>query len=302
MTLAPIILFVYKRVWHLNQTVNALQKNYLAKTSNLFIYSDGPRDKFETKNINEVRSYLKTISGFKSIILVERREHSGLANSIITGVTEILEKHKKIIVMEDDLISSPNFLTFMNKALDFYEEEKNIFSVSGYNYPILISPKYKDSVYVAPRCSSWGWGTWLDRWKKADWEMRDYKKFLGNPEEQKKFGKGGEDLMDMLEYQMKNYIDSWAIRWCYAHYKNNGYCLYPTVSKIKNIGLDKTGTHKVSMKIIVKLDTSSTEISFPKPIQPDTEILSNFFAYFKKSWKAKIIKHAKNLIFSLTKV
>lgn len=297
MTLSPIVLFVYKRTWHLTQTVDALQKNFLAQNSDLFIYSDGPKNNSEVSTIGEIRSYLKTINGFKSISINERPENIGLANSIILGVTEILEKYGKIIVMEDDLISSPNFLTFMNTALNFYKDNKNIFSISGYNYPISIPKEYKDSVYIAYRCSSWGWGTWKNRWEKVDWQIKDYKDFLDNPDEQKKFSRGGEDLVDMLEYQMKCYIDSWAIRWCYAHYKNNAYCLYPTISKIKNIGLDRSGTHKSARKIDIKLDTSSINFSFPQSIVPDAEILANFSAYFKKTLARKLIHHVKKMIF-----
>lgn len=295
MELAPIVLFAYKRLWHLQQTVDALKKNELAKDSNLVIYSDGAKNQSEKDNVQIVRHYLKTIRGFKSISIIERNQNLGLANSIITGVTEVLAKYRKIIVLEDDLISSTNFLAYINTALSFYEDNKNIFSVSGYNYPISIPEKYKDSVYVAYRCSSWGWGTWLNRWKKADWEVNDYKDFLSRPDEQKKFGRGGEDLVDMLEYQMKNYIDSWAIRWCYAHYKNDAFCLYPTVSKIKNIGLDRSGTHKTVRKIDIKLDTLSIKFSFPKSIVSNEEVLSNFSVYFKKSLKAKIIKRFKNI-------
>lgn len=299
--LSPILLFSYSRLWHLKQTVDTLRKNYLAKDSELFIYSDGPKSKIDEEKIQKVRDYISNISGFKKINVILRPHHLGLANSVITGVSEIIKKYKKVIVMEDDLITSPNFLTFMNSALNFYKDSKNIFSVSGYNYPISIPQNYKDSVYVAYRCSSWGWGTWQSRWKKADWDVKDYKDFLDSPDKQKKFERGGEDLVDMLEYQMKNYIDSWAIRWCYAHYKNNVYCLYPTVSKIKNIGLDRSGTHRTKMKIDTKLDTSSVEFLFPKSIVPNDEILSNFSVYFRKTLTRKLIYQVKKLIFAHVK-
>ncbi|MDI6716137.1 MAG: glycosyltransferase [Actinomycetota bacterium] len=175
--LAPVVLFVYKRLYHAQQTVKFLQKNDLAEQSELYIYSDGPKHEHDIEKVKEVRAYLKTISGFKTITVIEREKNLGLANSIITGVTEVIDKFGKVIVMEDDLLCSRNFLSFMNKALDHYKDDKRIFSVTGLNYPIKIPESYKHDVYLAYRESSWGWGTWKDRWDKTDWQVEVIKSY-----------------------------------------------------------------------------------------------------------------------------
>ena len=134
--LAPIALFVFNRLDNTKQTVEALKKNKLADQSELFIYSDGPRGQDTVAEVNNVRQYIKTITGFKRIKIIEHNINLGLATSIITGVTKIVNKYGKIIVLEDDLITSKYFLKFMNEALEIYKDNKKIWHISGWNYPI----------------------------------------------------------------------------------------------------------------------------------------------------------------------
>ena len=137
MPLAPIILFVYNRPWHTQQTVEALQKNELSSESDLVIFADGPKanaTEEQKEKISQVREYTHKISAFKSVTIYEKEINCGLANSVIAGVTEIINKFGKVIVVEDDLVTSRYFLNFMNETLDFFENDEWIFSVSGYNY------------------------------------------------------------------------------------------------------------------------------------------------------------------------
>ncbi|WP_082409637.1 glycosyltransferase [Methylomonas koyamae] len=136
MTLAPIVLFVYNRPWHTQKTVEALQNNELALESELIIYSDAPKYEDSKQAVLGVRSYIKSIIGFKKVTIIEREKNWGLAKSIIDGVTTVVNQYGKVIVLEDDLVTSQFFLKFMNEALNFYEGEAKVFHVSGYLYPI----------------------------------------------------------------------------------------------------------------------------------------------------------------------
>ena len=243
MSIAPIILFVYNRPWHTKQTIESLQKNLLVSDSELFIFSDGWKNKESQADVMEVRKYIKLINGFKKVHIIENESNFGLANNIIHGVTQIINKYNKVIVLEDDLISSPYFLKFLNKALDYYEKEKNIFTISGYTFPIKIPSSYNHDVYIDYRSSSWGWGIWKDRWDLIDWEVSDFGNFKKNKKLQKKFNISGNDRTQMLFDQMENKIDSWAIRRGYAQFKLNKYTLFPKKSLIFNIGFDGTGIH-----------------------------------------------------------
>ena len=278
----PIILFVYNRPWHTQQTVEALQKNELATESDLYIFSDGPKanaTEEQKEKIRQVREYIHHISGFKSVTISEKEKNCGLANSVIAGVTEIINKFGKVIVVEDDLVTSRYFLKFMNEALDFFENDERIFSVSGYNYSdkkMKIPKSYKDDIYLSYRNESWGWGTWIDRWAKVDWEVADFKEFCENPEIQKAFNRGGADMTGMLKAQMERKIDSWAIRFDYALFKNNCFNIKPVKSLVYNIGLT-SGTHfnnSKTDKFITKTDnTFCPKISM---IKPSEEILENY--------------------------
>lgn len=257
-SLSPICLFTYNRLEETKKTIAALQQNFLASESELFIFSDGWKSEEGRKIIEEVRVFLKTIKGFKKITIFESPINKGLANSIISGVTKIIEEHGKIIVLEDDLITSPNFLDFMNQALDFYENNERIFSISGFSLNLPSLKDEKNDYYVGYRASSWGWGTWKKEWKGVDWQVKDYINFIQSKELKKKFKRGGSDLPRMLKNQMNGTIDSWAIRWCYQEFKNDQFTLFPIKSKVESIGFGSLATHtKKTTRFNTNLDRTN---------------------------------------------
>lgn len=286
---APIALFAYKRPLHTRRTVESLQENVLAKESELYVFCDGPKSDADHEGIAAVRDYIDSLTGFKRIHIKHRGINLGLAQSIIAGVTDVVNRHGCIIVVEDDLISSSNFLQFMNQALTAYETREKIFSVTGYNFLSKIPDGYKEQVFLSYRPSSWGWGTWADRWKKADWEVKDFNRFMKNRTDQFRFNRGGDDLTAMLAKQMKGEIDSWGIRWCYTHFKHGAYCLVPVTSKIKNIGFDNSGTHcALSGKYDVPLDDGTVEIELPRDIQINEEIVNAVANFHPKTFIQRI--------------
>lgn len=246
MSLAPIILFVYNRPWHTRQTVEALQKNELAAESDLFIFADGPKPDANEEikiKINEVRQYIHTIKGFRSININESPTNIGLDISVINGVSTILSIHKRCIVIEDDIITHPFFLRYVNEALILYENNKQIQMIGGFSHKIKKPFWYNKDFIMVPRCCSWGWGIWEDRWTDVDWEMRDYDTFISNPNAIANFCRGGSDLINILMEQKKQKIPAWDITWDYSRNKKNGFVLIPIKSLTINIGLDGTGVH-----------------------------------------------------------
>ena len=296
MYLAPVILFVYNRPEHTKQTLEYLKKNKLAEESSLFIYSDGPKNEQEIFKVDSVRKIIHSIKGFKNIQIKEQDHNLGLAKSVLSGVTEIFQSYDNAIVMEDDIISTPDFLFYMNELLDFYRENKKIFSVTGYTFPIKIPSSYKHDLYFSPRASSWGWGTWKDRWEKVDWDINDYNDFIENKLLTEAFENGGSDLTKMLKNRKAGKIDSWAIIWTYAHFRDNSYCVYPVKSRIKNIGADLSGVHTNRTK---QFDVDlNLELEPVKPVEDpelDEVIMRNFKNFFRKrimnSFYNKILKH-----------
>lgn len=247
--LAPVILFVYNRTTCTKQTLEALEENELAEESELYIFSDGPKYQEDVPKVAEVRDYIEEYRGqsvFKKVTVVKAGKNKGLAASVIGGVTEVIGKHGRVIVLEDDCITTKDFLRYMNGALAFYEENSQIWSVSGYSFSLPSLQDYTKDIYLLYRGSSWGWGTWKDRWETVDWDVSDYRSFRFSIRKRKKFARGGNDLSSMLKAQMHGKIDSWAIRWCYAQSMQDKLTVYPVVSHLCNIGFDETGVHCLS--------------------------------------------------------
>ncbi|MEP6583501.1 MAG: sugar transferase [Ginsengibacter sp.] len=294
---APVLLFAYKRPDAVALTINALKDNYLAGSTELFIFSDGPKRDQDIKKVEEVRNYIEQISGFKNITIKRATKNKGLAHSIIDGVTEILASYKSCIVLEDDLLTSRNFLNFMNESLKYYESNKKVFSISGFTFPVEVPKDYNFDGYFNPRGCSWGWATWADRWATINWKLLE-----NEPEKSiKKTRSLGTDFPSLIRKHMEKTIDSWAIPWCYYQYVNELATLYPVLSKAKNIGFDPDATHtlKTEKRFETFLDdTLTTDFLFSNDITFDSTLSRQYthkFSYYQRL-KWRLIYDLKKLV------
>ena len=288
LTTAPILLFTYKRLDTLTQTVVSLKDNYLAAESDLFIFSDGGKDDRDQANVTEIRAYIKSISGFQNVYIFESNQNNGLADSIISGVSKIINDYGKVIVLEDDLITSKNFLSFLNQALIYYKNNSRVFSIGGYTRPI--TGLSENEIYFTKRASSWGWATWKDRWNMVDWEVNDYFLFCKNRLDRKRFNEMGSDMAGMLDKQMRGDINSWAIRWCYHQFKNNLVTVYPGKSKVKNIGFGEFASHTKGIfnSFNTELDEEgNTTFIFTDNLILDKKIMKQFLRPYSISERVK---------------
>jgi GT2 family glycosyltransferase len=240
-TLAPIILFVFNRLEHTINTLEALKKNILAKDSNLIIYSDAANKKEDCKKVNQVRKYISNISGFKSIKVIKRKKNYGLAKSIKNGITHVINKYRKAIILEDDILTSKFFLSFMNDSLSFYKNDKKIWHINGWNYPSF--KVNKNDVYADRMMNCWGWSTWKDRWTKVNFDVN---KILNKFNKKKIYEfnlNESENFYHHLLANKKEEIKTWAIFWQATIFLNKGLCIRPKVSYTHNIGFDNSGVH-----------------------------------------------------------
>lgn len=257
---SPIIIFAFKRLEPLKACVAALQKNSEAAESDLVVYVDGPRENKvgEAEKVEAVRDYVKTIKGFKSLTFHFSEQNKKLGPSIIAGVTDVMNQYGKAIIVEDDIISSSNFLSFLNKGLDFYENYKEVFSVSGESIRVKCPEGYTYHNYFAPRAGCWGWATWADRWNSVDWNLEDWSSVAAN---KRMFNKwGGSDCFGLLNGWHIGKNQSWAIRFNYAQFVQGKTTVFPTVSKVTNEGFEEDGTNCKRVKynrFKMDFDTSS---------------------------------------------
>ena len=252
MELAPIVVFSYNRPNHLRRTLEALAKNDLAEQSVLYIYCDGAKADATEEQLDKIRKArqigreLAVVPSFKEIHFVEREENLGLGTSIITGVTEIIQKYGKVIVLEDDLQTSPLFLDYMNKCLDHYENRKSVFSISALSrpHPERFYPKdYPYDVYVSLVHHPTGWGTWADRWGQVDWNVDLLGEVRQQPEMIKAFRRIEYGEYDALLHQQETGQNVWSVRFSFAHFVNHAVSICPIVSYINHIGWDSEATN-----------------------------------------------------------
>lgn len=241
MSLSPITVFAYNRPRHLKQTIESLKRNKLAKQSELFIFSDGPKNEGDKKKVEEIRRYIRTINGFKNVTIRERKKNLGLANSVIKGVTEIVNQYGKIIVLEDDLVVSKGFLKFMNQSLTIYKTNRKVGMVSGYVFPLGTYPK-KPFFLRGGNC--WGWGTWKRAWNLFENNPHTILSYIMKNNLSDEFDfHGYAGYIDALKELKKGTLKTWAILWYGTQFINNLFGYHPNYSLVQNIGFDGTGIH-----------------------------------------------------------
>ncbi len=293
-SLAPIALFVYNRPEHTRQTIEALQKNTLATESELFIFSDGPKTVEVIEKVDEVRKYLKTITGFKNVTIVEKKENIGLANSIIAGVTEIVNKHGKVVVVEDDLVTSPFFLEYMNDGLNLYENENKVASIHGYVYPV---KQQLPETFFLRGADCWGWATWKRAWDLFEPDGQKLLKQLEQKNLVKQFDLDNSFFYStMLKRQIEGKNNSWAIRWHASCFLADKLTLYPGISLVKNIGQDTSGTHKGDSRLQGG-EISANKIEILKIDTKENMEARRVFVQYFESLKPSIITRIKNKLF-----
>jgi GT2 family glycosyltransferase len=263
---APIALFVYNRPDHTRQAVEALAANTLAGDTPLHVFSDAPRNEAARRSVEEVRSYIRTITGFRSVTITERETNFGLARSIIEGVTGLCEMYGRVIVVEDDLVTSPHFLSYMSDALARYEYEDQVMQIAGYMFPIEL--KIQDDALLLPFITSWGWATWYRAWQHFDADAKGYKRLVEDHSLRERFDLGGHyNYFKMLRAQQEGKVDSWAIRWYLSVFLRSGLALYPRKTLVRNLGFDGSGVNCAVSKIEdAPLDRGFQVLSMPNQI------------------------------------
>ena len=281
----PICLFTYNRLEHTQKVLTALKENSEALESEIFIFSDGPRHPQDEKPVQELRQFLKTVTGFKKIHLIEKEKNAGLAGSIIAGVTEVLKTSKAVIVLEDDILVSKYFLKFMNEALHLYAKDVRVACVHGYIPPLDVD---LNECFFLKGAECWGWATWDRAWKLFNPDGKSLLTDLVTKKLTVAFDLGGTyPYTKMLRDQIQGKNNSWAVRWHASAFLNDKFTIYPPRSLVLNIGFDGTGEHCDTNKAF---DVSVTRDPIKMKLQePKEEAISkSAFQRFYKSLRPKL--------------
>jgi len=292
--LAPIALFVYNRPQHSERTIKFLQQNLLAAESHLYIFSDGAKTQKDEEKVTEVRNFIKTVEGFKSIKIIESKANKGLANSVIEGVTQLNQSYGRVIVFEDDLITSPHTLTYFNEALNRYRDEEKVMHIGAYMYHLKEENLPETFFYRA--ATSWGWATWQRAWQHFEPNIDT---LIAQFDKKRIHEFSIENTMNFWK-QMKEFKsgknNSWAIRWYASIFLKGGLTLNPSQSLVNNIGHDGTGIHSGINDIYNVIINPRPITQFPNEVVEDKNAytaIKNFLTNRKGTLWARIKRYLK---------
>lgn len=243
MSPAPIAVFGYRRPRHLRRVVDALAAEPEAGDSELILFLDGSKGAADRKEVAAVRALAGEISGFGSIRIHAAEQNLGLARSISEGVSKVCREHGRAIILEDDVVPVAGFLSFMNEALEKYQEEPQVMQVSGYAYPIEFAPS---THAFLPLTSCWGWATWQRAWESLKWDVAAAQRDLADADFVRRFNLEGAYPYDrLLRDVVEGKSDSWGVIWYWHVFRKHGLTLFPAISLVENIGWDGSGEHAV---------------------------------------------------------
>lgn len=298
---SPVIVFTYNRPEHTKRTIEALAANELADLTELFIFSDAAKKETDEEKVRAIRAFAKSIEGFAKVTLVAREENFGLAKNVIRGVTDVINRYGKVIVLEDDLVTNRFFLRFMNDGLNRYQREQKVTGITGFSH-------FGDSISIKEECvfhtltgTSWSWATWEDRWAYFDEACSDWIDMKNDKALRKRFNYDNTyDFYKIMKMQqtMQNH-NSWAIRWYWTNFKKGGYILSPVKSLVSNEGWDGSGVHcgaKAKPAFDHALKTQKAISQFPGEIKETKETHRQMKRALIKEWEPSLIRRIYHIV------
>ena len=256
--------------------LESLKQNPLFEESEKYVFIDGPRNGKDASLIKEVAQIAHAATDNVKL----SPQNKGLGSSIIAGVSEVLNEHDAVIVLEDDLRLMPGFLTYMNNALEHFKVDERILAICGYSLKIKTPKGYDSTAYFGDRASSWGWGTWRDRWQNVDWEVSDWAELSNNKKAIARLNQCGSDMFGMLRDYMEGRNRSWAIRFCYHQFKHGLYSVHPVKSLVDNEGFGEAATNCRQKYNRFKIElTDSINLKAEDALEPNKTILRQLHRY-----------------------
>jgi len=292
--LAPIVMIVFNRPDHTGRVLKALSENALASDSLLYIFSDAPRGPQDVEAVNAVRAIIHEASGFKQVLVVEHKQNFGCSRNVLSSISEVLKKHDRCIVVEDDVMPYTLFLNYMNEALSIYENDPTVFSIGAYSHSFNVPAHYHEETFLLNRTCSWGWGTWSSAWKMINLDQTYLDKAMADPSIRKAFTKSGDDVLRIYE----NSPEIWDLRICFQLWSLGLKTLFPIQPMVRNIGRDGSGTHFNQGTLNSSDDyLAPTRIPVINPLKDVDENVRIAFnrSFHKPTWRILITQLAKRL-------
>ena len=291
---APIAIFVYARPDHTRRMLAALSSNELAKESDLIVYSDAARNEFDISKVNQVRSIISEIKGFRLVKCVHREKNFGLARNIIDGVSSTCAEYGRVIVVEDDIVTSPYFLTYMNDALVTYSDEDRVYCISGCNYPADLSDLDAGSYFMRlPLC--WGWATWIDKWSIFEKTLSDVSTIDRDLVSYINFS-DTHDYFKQAKLNVSGQLNTWFIFWYIAIARREGLTLFPKQTLVVNVGHDGSGENSAKTSNYNQIASPKRIDVYPIPIQENKYAVTQHKLYFRSIRQSLVKRIGKKFV------
>ena len=291
---APVVLFIYKRPEHTQKTIQSLAANHGAAETELIIFADAGRGQGDHDAVAATRQVAAAASGFKSVELIERAENFGLARNIEAGVSAVMDRYGRAIVLEDDIETSAGFLDYMNAALSQYQDEPRVWHISGWNYDI--DPVGLPDQFFWPVMNCWGWASWADRWQHFNRNPERLAREWTQAQRHAFNLDGAHDFFEQVEDNVSGHIHTWAVFWYATIFEADGLCLNPTTSFVRNIGLDGSGEHcPPGAEEILDL-TKEFQNNLPDRIEIDAEAVARIKAQLAVPLHRRLTRRIKRYL------
>lgn len=290
------ILFVYHRSIHTKKVLEALKENSVLPQK-LYIFQDGIKSSTNLSEWEKVNGIIRGVNWCNTEIQVSDK-NKGLAKSIVSGINYVLQECEAVIVLEDDCVPHKEYMNFMVSALETYQKQQKVYSVSGYAWDVNLQQKEEDA-YFNGRICSYGWGTWKDRWCQYEEDYRIVTKLKNDLELGKKLQVWGKDLEEILVGNIQGKCDSWAAFWALKVIEKGGYCLSPYKQFIHNVGFDGSGVHSSKLQENDKEweDKEKKYFCFPEEIKSTEECEREFeFLFAGEHIEKKLRAYQKLLV------
>lgn len=290
------LVFTYHRSEHTKMVIDALAQNSLWPQK-LYIFQDGVKDSTNYEEWRKVNEFIHTQHWCETEVHISER-NKGLAKSIVSGINYVLQECDAVIILEDDCVPHRKFMQFMVSALNAYEKEKEVYSVSGYAWDVNLLEQEKDA-YFNGRICSYGWGTWKDRWSQFEEDYYLLKKIKREPAANARLQIWGQDLAGMVTGNILDRCDSWAVFWALKVIEKGGYCLSPYKQLVQNVGFDGSGVHsgKLQASDTILEDEYKESFSFPEKVEIIRECEDEFrFLFAGKTGEEKMKLYRDMLI------
>lgn len=262
----PVVFMIFNRPDTTKVVFEAIRA---ARPPKLLVIADGPRDDKpgEWYKCEATRQIIDGVDWECEVLKNYSETNLGCARRVSSGLDWVFENVEEAIILEDDCVPHQTFFRFCEELLERYRNDSRIMVVSGNNFQFG-RRRNSDSYYFSRYNHCWGWATWKRAWRYFDFEMKLWPEIRDQ-------GWLNDILLDsvsvdywtqIFEFVYNGCIDSWAYRWTFSCWIQNGLSILPNVNLVSNIGFSDEATHTTGKSTYANMRADSMIFPLRHPL------------------------------------